>query len=408
MKNILIIGPYAPHGQVGAIRVISLSKHLVEQGYRVTVLCLSESALKMLAPNELCAKVPEGVEIVTYDLCEGGSSLLVKGMRQAGQFRCELQCLLAKRRFDVALISGGPFYTFPSSSLLEKHGIPYVVDYRDLHVSSKERRRRSSLLSSVKYWLTFPVRVWQEWPCVRKAAAITVVHPKMKENICSFFHVVPEKVHICLNGFDEKSLEGIATKQDAGSAHERRHAGCFTIGYFGKLMYYDRELTLKLFRAVLQLRKGGLDIRMKHIGPYSKDIGDLIAANKYDLGSWYTCTGLMNYREGMQALASCDAFYLEYVAPEGPGTKIFDYIYFNRPVVAMIKEGIALEAFLDRFSGAYVCHTQDDVIRALSDVMKGDTRRLLDDGDRMQYSRTVQNAKFEKVLSFAAACNTGR
>lgn len=408
MFNILIIGPYAPHGQVGAIRVISLSKHLLERGHHVTVLCLSKSALKSLAPGELCAEVPQGVETVEYDLCQGGSSLLVKGMRQSRQFNRELKRLLTERQFDVALISGGPFYTFPASSLLRKHDIPYVVDYRDLHVSCREKRRRGNLLSSIKYWLTFPVRVWQEWPCVRCADAVTVVHSQMKENICSFFHVDSEKVHVCLNGFDEKALEGILLNRRTFPANGSAGSSHFTVGYFGKLMYYDRDFTRNFFQAVSQLRGEGLDIRMKHIGPASSEIERLLAVNEYDLVSWYTCTGLMDYRSGMEALSHCDAFYLEYAAPEGPGTKIFDYVYINKPVVAMVKKGITLESFLGRFQGAYVCHSQEDIAAALRDVAEGGRKFLLDDRERMQYSRLIQNDKFEKILSQAAERNVGR
>lgn len=31
--KVLLLGPYAPHGQVGAIRIISLSRYLVSKGH---------------------------------------------------------------------------------------------------------------------------------------------------------------------------------------------------------------------------------------------------------------------------------------------------------------------------------------------------------------------------------------
>lgn len=398
MTKILIIGPYAPHGQVGAIRVLSLSRYLVKQGFDVSVLCLSRRSLERLAPNELCAEIPDGVNVITYDLGIDGSSILKKSIRQINAFRQELAQLLSREKFDAALISGGPFYTFPASNLFRQYAVPYIVDYRDLHVSCREKRKHGFSISTAKYWLTFPFRVWREWSCVRKANAVTVVYPDMKTNLCKFFHIDPASVHVCLNGFDEEEIAK-ARMAIEEQLPEKSDQKSFTIGYFGKLMYYDSNYTRMFFGAMDRLRSSGMNVRMLHIGPSSGSIEKLLERDEYHLSSWYRCTGLMDYGLGVANLSKCNAFYLEYIAPEGPGTKIFDYIYLNKPVVALVKPGIAMERFLGRFDGAFICHSEEEIEEALRRVIGGEKSLLLNENERVLYSRRAQNEKLEMLLN---------
>ena len=201
--RVLLIGPYAPHGQVGAIRIISLSRFLVRNGHSVTVLCLSEEVLRKTDPKGLSATVPEGVNVVHYDITLDAGSLLKKNYINEKECKNKLEELLQKETFDAALISGGPFYTFGASKVLRKHHIPYIVDYRDLHISSAIKRKKNRFTDQVKFYLTFPFRYYQEHSCVRKANAITVVSPEMKENIAGYFHYSPEKISVAYNGYDE-------------------------------------------------------------------------------------------------------------------------------------------------------------------------------------------------------------
>ena len=124
--RILIIGPYAPHGQVGAIRLISLSRYLIEKKHKVTVLCLSKKTLLEMDPNGLSASVPEGVIVIPYDVTLVSDSLMKKNMINQKECCTALKELLKHEIFDVALISGGPFYQFKASEILRKNHIPFI------------------------------------------------------------------------------------------------------------------------------------------------------------------------------------------------------------------------------------------------------------------------------------------
>ena len=44
--------------------------------------------------------------------------------------------------------------------------------------------------------------------------------------------------------------------------------------------------------------------------------------------------GLKEYAEGMAILGAADFFVVEDTSPDDVGTKIYDYIYWNKPIIA--------------------------------------------------------------------------
>lgn len=391
--KILLIGPYAPHGQVGAIRIISLSRFLVGKGHFVTVLCLSENTLKQMDPAGLSASVPDGVRVVPYDITLNAGSLLKKNYQNEKECKESLRKLLKTESFDVALISGGPFYAFGASKVLRKHGIPYVVDYRDLHISSAIKRKKKGFLSQLKFNLTYPMRYYQEYSCVHKANAITVVSPEMKDNIADYFHYDPEHISVVYNGYDEDVLKDFTPMPLADE---------FTIGYFGKLMYYDKTKTQMLFSALDGINKSGKKVSLLHIGPEDAGIEAYLKEKGYLEDGWYTNVGQKKYAEGMHLLSSCNACLLEYIYPEGPGTKVFDYIYLNKPIIGVTAEGIPLENFLRKFPNAFVCHTEEEITSAIL-KLAGEGISTLTEGDAKEiiasYSRNRQNETVEELMT---------
>lgn len=392
--KILIIGPYAPHGQVGAIRMISLSRYLIERGHEVTVLCLSRDTLLEMDPKGLSAAVPDGVKVVPYDVTLISDSLMKKNITNQRECCDALENLLTDDIFDVALISGGPFYQFKAADVLKRKGIPFVVDYRDLHLSSPEKRKRKKISEKLKFWASYPARFSQEYNCIRKADAITVVAPEMRDNIASYFHVDKTKIHVAYNGFDDIALKGIDIREPDNQV--------FTIGYFGKLMYYNQELTAMLFEALNRVNTEQVHVKLLHIGPENPEIYSYFKEHQISGEKWYECLGQQEYRVGIELLAGCDACALEYAYPEGPGTKVFDYIFLNKPIIAILKPGISLEKLLSMFQNSYICHNSEEVDVALEELLRGNVRKLIETPDSQviidEYSRRKQNIRFEELL----------
>lgn len=392
--KVLIVGPYAPHGQVGAIRIISFSKYLVGQGHEVTVLCLSENTLNRMDAKALCARIPEGVKVVTYDITLDAKSILVRNWLNARECSGALKTVLRAESYDVVVVSGGPFYSFSAMKEVRKKKIPYVVDYRDLHLSSADKRKRNGVISKIKFWLTFPARYHQEISCTRPANHITVVAPEMKENLCDYFHLDESKISVVYNGYDDVEIKDLQPLKPLDEI--------FTVGYFGKLMYYNQEYTKMMFRVLEKINKDGIKIRFLHIGPPNPLIQEYFEQNKMNNNQWYKCAGQMNYRQGMELLASCNACVLEYAYPEGPGTKIFDYICLNKPVIGITRPGISLEKMLQKFENSYVCHKEEDIEYALQNITKFNISTLVEGENAKEiignFARSKQNAIWEEIL----------
>lgn len=398
IMKILLIGPYAPLGHVGAIRIISLSKYLLQKGHSVSVLCLSQKSLKKIDPKGLCSIEPEGIDIINYDITFTEKSLMKRNYKNINETNRALEKLLSHKNYDVAIVSGGPFYTFPAMKIINNKKIPYIVDYRDLHISSPEKRKKTGFVNKLKFLISYPFRYYQEYDCIKNSHFVTVVHPDMIFNLSHYFRLPSEKIKVVYNGFDDMELEGISPVKPKNDN--------YTIGYFGKLMYYNTEYTKKIFKAIDDLNEEGYKIRFIHIGQENKLIEQYFSKENINKKKWYKCLGLMNYRDGMAILGSCKAFALEYTMSEGPGTKIFDYIYWNKPVVAVTKNGIALEKMLREFENAYICHTTEDVKNSIKYIIDKNVNSLTstDNSQNIQfYARSKQNSEMEKLIMSAGA-----
>lgn len=390
--RILLIGPYAPHGQVGAIRVLSLSRHLLSVGHEVSVLCLSEECIRSFDPKGLSASVPEGVKVYTYDISINNESYVKRNAINEKQFNLAFHKLLMQRKFDVVILSVGPFYTLRPMRQLKTLGIPYIVDYRDLNISSPDKRKRNGIVNKIKMIVTFPNMYFREKRCLSGALYVTVVAPEMKKNMARFFGIDERKFTVVYNGYDDVALEGLALRAPT--------ADQYTIGYFGKLMYYNKDLTEMLFSALEEINKQEVQVRFLHIGPENQDIQTYFNDTKMNKHGWYVCAGQKSYKEGMELLSSCNACALEYAYPEGPGTKIFDYIFLNKPVIGVTRPGISLEKLLKKFDHAFICHDTQKIVDAIRTLLDNKNMRLVDKNTEIitEFSRNKQNSVFSELL----------
>ena len=390
--KILMIGPYAPHGQVGAQRIISLSRFLVKNGNNVTVLCLSKDSLKEIDEKGLIASVPKGVKVVSYNITNNSNSLMKKSYINERECKKALEKELEENSYDIIFISVGPFYTMHSMRAAKKNKIPYVLDYRDLHLSSPDKRKRKYLKNKIKFLLSYPARFFQEYVCIKNASRLTVVSTEMKENLCGYFRISPKKVEVVFNGYDDFSLKNI-TKKDLNNE-------IFYIGYFGKLMYYNKKFTIMLFNVLERLNQKGYKIKLMHIGPQSKELEQYFSMKTNHWERNYEYVGQKDYKDGVELLTTCNAYYLEYEMPEGPGTKVFDYIFLNKPIIGVLRPKISLEKLLKKFENAFVCYDEDDIENAITKIIDKKLNVLTDrkDNKTAEYSRSFQNKKVEDLL----------
>lgn len=394
--RVLIIAPYfAPNPEVAAVRMVSLSSQLVADGHAVTVLCLSrEGLLRENTPEELTAKVPDGVETIRFDLGYSTAPLVadyVNGKR----FAKALPGLMDPSDFDVVLNTCGPFYPLEAAPSIARWGIPYVLDFRDL--GAIEYRPANVLTAGAGAVKTALKKLYgrlikrRERRAVNLADRVICVSDIDLEAMDAAYGLGP-KASIATNGFDEARLGSIRPSGEKPFG--------LTAAVFGKFMYYDKDKAAAILEALCEVRARGVDAGLAHIGKKYDWVDGVIEAKGID-PACYANLGLMEYQAGMARLGAADFFVVEDTSPDDVGTKIYDYIFWNKPVVAVVPPEGPLAKLLSGFANGFVCTTSDEVRAAVERIVAERLDCLDPNLDRDRFSRRHQNKLIEGILQDA-------
>lgn len=396
--RVLIIAPYfAPNPEVAAVRMVSLSSQLAANGHSVSVLCLSyEGLLRENSAEELTARVPEGVETIRFDI--NYSILpLVADYVNGKRFRRVLSSLVNPADFDVVLNTCGPYYTLEAAPVIAQWGLPYVLDFRDLGAinyrpsivrSSKGGSRTKAVLKNL-YGRLIKRR---ERRAVRLADHVICISSIDLRAMKNAYGLDGTQLSVATNGFDEARLETICP------CGEKPYN--LTVAVFGKFMYYDKEKATAILEALCDARMDGLDAGLIHIGKKYSWIDDVIESKGID-PACYTNLGLMEYQKGMAYLGMADFFVVEDTSPDDVGTKIYDYIFWNKPVIAVVPPEGPLANLVTSFKNGFVCTTSAEIRAALERIAAQHLDCLDPDLDRYRFSRRHQNRLIEDILESA-------
>ena len=389
--KILVISPFfAPYALVGARRINSLAAYLINKEHNVTVITLSTDYYHALKQDSVAVEIPAGVKVIRFDVPANLHGVFRRNRTYARLFYACADRLLEKEQFDIALLSLGPFFPLQKMpQLCKKYKLPYILDYRDLN--SLERLRQGIPLGKVvKSVAMKPYQYWIDKKAMNAAAAIITVTKEGKRRIEKKLLVSAKKVHVVFNGFDSQLSNRAINLQWNPDAR-------LAIGYFGKFMYYDAELGFNLLKAVSNLREKGIDAKFYHIGPETPNITQRLAAIGVDVDC-YVPIGYKQYSEGIAYLKKMDCCAIEWNNVYGYGTKIFDYISVNKPVLASTKRSTELASFLKGFKNAFVCETAEELENSLLKIFCDRITMLDEAKDMSEYSRMNQNAVFEQLL----------
>ena len=200
------------------------------------------------------------------------------------------------------------------------------------------------------------------------------------------------KASVATNGFDEARLGSIRPSGEKPFE--------LTAAVFGKFMYYDKDKAAAILEALCEMRACGVDAGLAHIGKKYDWINGVMESKGID-SACYANLGLMEYQAGMARLGDADFFVVEDTSPDDVGTKIYDYIFWNKPVVAVVPPEGPLAKLLSDFANGFVCTTSDEV-RAAVERIAAERLHCLDPNlDRDRFSRRHQNKIIEGVLEDA-------
>ncbi|MBK5253010.1 MAG: glycosyltransferase [Peptostreptococcaceae bacterium] len=379
--SILIVSPaYPPYSGVGAMRMNSLSRYLRDNDEDVIVL---RNTPDFWGENNLKAEVPLGIEIIDVNACLSAkdNELL---------YYCAIYEILRRKTIKLIVYSVGPFYTLRVAPIIKKkYNIKYIVDFRDLWVYENLGNR--GFLRNIKHYISMYRNRLVEKDAVKNANGIVVVSHGDNQIMKRHYKNQKENIVTIFNGFEKFSE--ISEK----SNNKTEKDSIFNLVSLGKLGYYSNELVELLFKAVYDISKEGYRIRIMHVGNREDYVTKLLKNNDY-LNAIYNCTGYVSYEQGIIMTKQSDICLIIYNHPTGLGTKVFDYIACNKPIVLITKQGKALSNFISSFENGYVCNSTDDIIKTINYILENNIKKLDDKKELNKYSREYQNKHYHELI----------
>jgi glycosyltransferase involved in cell wall biosynthesis len=376
MKRVLFVTYHFPPSVGGGIpRILSFSRDLVEYDWLPSVLTSPRQGRAAIDAQAL-ATLPRNV-VVTRAYCPlaragvRGHVRVTKGakgaLRRSATFVSQMLMtpdvfapwipfalaagreLLAHDRFDAVLATYGPPANLLVGALLAKtHGLPLVVDFRDLWsdlpFASFPSRHHRAIAGAIEHQV------------VARASAITTVSDGMSRHFRTRFGIAEQRVTTIHNGFDEDALTLI---QDAG---ERRRAdGPLRVCYSGAV-YAAYDLS-PFLAAVKSLADSGRvtpqTFRFHTIGNFPAEL-----AAHHGVEAFHEHEPFMTRDRMFARFATMDAFLAvesgDYGAQFGYPVKAFDYVLTGKPILALVEPDGNLSRLL-RELGRHHLHDKRDV-----------------------------------------------
>lgn len=374
MKTILIISYYFPPFRgVGAKRVSSLSKELLALGYHVIVVKSADDTYGAQMDSTLEER-SDNLEILDINAKYSFVNNLV---RNSGKFARIVEEIILKTKIEFLFITGGPFFYFPLGRYIKsKYNIPYILDYRDNYFLP------SSTIKSYLNKLIFKF-LWDK-PSLKSATYIINVTPSLtelhrKENP----NVDSKKFITIFNGYEDISLKSASIKLQKSIALKN----VFKIGIFGKFYYYNPDDVRTLLNS---LKAVNFEVKIFLLGEIEEDFYKLISGSPLEKN--FEFMGYLSYSNGLSILKQMDCLILNNREPYALGTKIFDYVYVNKPIIAFAEEESEIGRFLGFFENSFIISSAQKDIANVWSIIRDKKLNCLDSNKkRLQiYSRSYQ------------------
>lgn len=378
--KVLIVSPFFyPYAGVGGNRMTSLAEFLIKDNHEVTILKNSDQDYK----DSL-------VYISKYDKC-GFNTVEVS---HGNNFKCAkkkyksaLRDLITCNKFDVIIISIGPYYTLPLVKIVKNKCDPQtkvILDIRDYW--AHEPNIKASLLDKIKSHIKDFVYMNGAIKGSDKIVVCCEGARGVLRDHYERFNAYNKSVSI-LNGHEVTcTIKNSFTKKDTNIYN------CYI---FGKFVYDKslRKLVEEFFVAIQKLDK--INIQIVQIGNHEEELKGF--CEKYGIN--YKCTGYISHEKGIDLMNSdADILIGTMDLKIGFGTKLFDYIALRKPILYMCDKDSEIASLLYHLPSAYACANCNDVIYAFKDIVFAEKTSFSSNIDSYQFSRENQNKKYCNLI----------
>lgn len=375
-KKVLILSPsFAPATVVGAARMTSLSGFLASENYEVTVVSIKTE----ISDTDSKRRVPDHIRLIAVDGGNHPSYILKNSIDE----------LMSKEKYNVCIASMGPFFTQKFIGIVcKKHSVPLILDYRDAWLFYKPYYRNKSITVKCKMAVSDFLMLGHEFKNVSYASKIISVTDAMTRILANRYKRYSNKMITIYNGYEDVK-NGIGCER-------RFEENEYVIGCIGKFLYYDKFVAVKILEVIDKLRRSGYKVSIVHVGEEYDDASELVRENGMDTDC-YRYLGKKNYDDSMELLRNVDAALIVYAFPEGLGTKVFDYIGMNKPIIYAGVKPSELSEFISQFDNVVIGDTRGELEDGMKRFVNERITCLLSKRTE-RYSRNEQNRKYEKVI----------
>lgn len=383
--NILILSHhFYPYKKVSAKRMTALAMFLHERENSVWVIHANESEYhKLIYEDKILPHNIKSIELKKYY----HNPILKKFFRPV-QYWCEVKNIIEHDDIDVVVISSGPFNYLSIIPKIKKNwpNIKCVLDFRDVLDGEDNNNNRKGISKKLGYFLDLYV----EKNAVEVADLVMTVTDSMNVFYKKRYPKYSEKFINITNGYDDITTSHIVQNSIINfNNYKRDNNKKITIGIFGKFGWYDHKYYELIRKVVTRLIKNGIYVCFKQYGYKEKELETKLLINEKNCYEYVESKG---YEKDILDLQRCDVAIATNYSKEALGTKIFDYIFINRPIIVLNPyiDG-EMNRLVSRFKNGYPCTNEEDVYEAIVDLSEKKILMLSDDiKDLKCYGRRYQ------------------
>ncbi len=366
MEKVLIIAnQFPPMGGSGVQRSVKFVKHLRSFGYEPIVFTRETKTAKLL-DETLLEDIPKDTKIIrtkAYETSEVDgifripakviSKIMIPDSARIWFEKSKKRALSLIKEENIKLIytTSAP-YSDHLLGLYIKNKMPnikWVVDFRD------EWTNNPYTLDNPHNPIRTKIEKNMEKSVLDMADYLITNTPVMRDNFIKNNNLKGDNFFVIPNGYDKEDFKDI----DFSPRHNKK----FTMVYTGAL--YGRRKPDNFFKAIKNLKDKNLilpnSIKVELIGNYHKD--KLMALiSSFSLQDEIEIIGYVPHNVCINHQIASDALVLIEGGGRGANAfytgKIFEYMNTNRPVIAILPDGVAKDLVLEANIGK-VANTDD-------------------------------------------------
>ena len=390
----LLIGShfFAPYSKVGARRMTSFAIYLAQRGHNVYVIKANDREYgdNVVRNAGQLGGIKEIRPIGYYS-----GSLIKSSLNRAGYYKKEISAVMDSCHIDAVVMSSEPTEYLPLFRFIKRKdpSVICVMDIRD-PLGLDDHYGGNALSFKRKLYILNNVR--NERKAAKFVDYISVVTEESQRYYQRRYPSLGDRILCIKNGFDDINVN----VDEIADSHSEPHRDAVYLGVFGQYYLYGAEYSECLVRLAKEYKDKAVIVRQ--FGVHDTELEDMFRAQ--GLEDRYEFVRSEGYPIDIARLASCDICVASHHTRSSCGTKIYDYMLVNRPIISLNPYyDSELSEQVRQFENGYACTNYEEFRSAFYDiagkgstVLDRDRDKLLANGRKHQFD--LLTGKIESML----------